>query len=128
MNVLVVDTSSWISYFKGKVNDDLDFALQEGRVYLSPVVLSELVSGKMEEDKRSDLISFLRDLPLCSNDFEHWLRVGTLRSYLLSKGLTVSTPDAHVAQCTLDLKGYLFSEDLIFKKIKDHFPALSLMG
>ncbi len=127
MDVIVVDTSSWISYLKGNENDDLDSALQEGRVYLSPVVLAELVSGKMEENKRSDLVHFLRDLPLCLNDFDHWLRVGIFRANLLSKGLTVSTPDAHVAQCALDLKGYLMSEDLVFKKIKPYFPKLGLL-
>jgi len=120
---IVVDTSSWISYFSSeksgaeKKQKALDEALQEGRVYLSPVVAAELMSGFLSKTKREQLADFLRDLPLCNADREHWLRVGTLRSQLARKGLTVSTPDAHIAQCALDLGGYLLSEDKIFRRL-----------
>lgn len=117
MNVIVVDTSSWVQYFKVGNNKELEIALGEGRVYLSPVVAAELISGKMTKRQQSQLEDLMRELPLCASDLEHWIRVGILRSSLLSKGLTVSTPDAHVAQCALDLDGYLLSEDRIFQKI-----------
>ena len=123
MNVVVVDTSSWISYFAVKGNEagadqkTLDEALQEGRVYLSPVVAAELMSGHLSKAKQEELANFLRDLPLCEANVEHWLRVGTLRSRLARKGLSVSTPDAHVAQCAIDLDGYLLSEDKIFQRL-----------
>ena len=123
MNVVVVDTSSWISYFavKGKEAgadlQTLDEALQEGRVYLSPVVAAELMSGYLTKAKQEELADFLRDLPLCDADVEHWLRVGKLRSRLARKGLSVSTPDAHVAQCAIDLDGYLLSKDKIFQRL-----------
>ncbi|NOY40939.1 MAG: PIN domain-containing protein [Planctomycetes bacterium] len=123
MNVVVVDTSSWISYFAAKSNEAgkgqkaLDEALREGRVFLSPVVAAELMSGFLTKTKRERLADFLRDLPLCDASVEHWLRVGALRSRLARKGLTISTPDAHVAQCALDLDGYLLSEDKIFRRL-----------
>ncbi len=128
MSVVVVDTSSWISYFAfegkgaGKGQKVLDEALQEGRVFLSPVVAAELMSGHLSKAKREQLADFLRDLPLCDAGLEHWLRVGLLRSRLARKGFTVSTPDAHVAQCVLDLgaldlDAYLLSEDKIFQRL-----------
>ncbi len=124
MNVVVVDTSSWISYFVSSEGDGasrgqkaLDEALQEGRVYLAPVVAAELMSGILSKAKRDELADFLRDLPLCEAGVEHWLRVGALRSRLARKGLSVSTPDAHVAQCAIDLGGYLLSEDKIFGRL-----------
>jgi predicted nucleic acid-binding protein len=120
VNVLIVDTSSWISYFRNQKNDDLDLALQEGRVYLPSIVIAELLSGKMKNDQRAKLQDFLGELPICQNDFNHWVRVGELRAALLSEGYSISTPDAHVAQCALDLNGYLLSEDLIFQKISKH--------
>lgn len=122
MNVLIVDTSSWISFLKGQGNEDLESALEEGRVYLPPIVIAELLSGKTKSAKKSQLRELLHELPLCDSDFNHWVRVGDLRSELQSKGLTISTPDAHVAQCALDLNGYLVSEDSIFPKISKHFP------
>lgn len=117
MSGVVVDTSSWISYFAGEPQQTLDEALQEGRVFLSPVVAVELMSGRLTKSKREQLADFLRDLPLCDASLEHWLRVGDLRSRLARKGLTVSTPDAHVAQCAIDLSGYLLSEDKIFSQM-----------
>lgn len=117
MNVLVVDTSSWISYFNGKNNDDIELALKEARVYLPPIVVAELMSGKMKSSDIEKLQSFLNELPLCETNIEHWVRVGKMRRQLMAKGLTVSTPDAHVAQCALDLDGYLVTEDRIFSSI-----------
>ena len=128
MNVLIVDTSSWISYFKGANSfDDLDLALKEGRVYLPSLVAAELLSATLSASERSDLIDFLKELQLCDSSFEHWTRVGALRAELSKRGLHVSTPDAHIAQCSIDLKGYLLTEDRIFKKITDSHP-LRLLG
>jgi predicted nucleic acid-binding protein len=122
VNVLVVDTSSWISYFKNKHTAEIDLGLKEGRVHLAPIVLAELLSGKLKQTEKVQLLDFLKELPLCTCDFEHWLRVGELRATLLAKGVTISTPDAHVAQCTLDLDGYLATEDKIFTKIPSLTP------
>lgn len=117
MSALVVDTSSWVSYFSSSGPSIIDEALAEGRVFLPPLVASELVSGRMTTRQRTELASFLTDLPLCVIDLDHWLRVGALRAKLFSVGLSVSTPDAHIAQCTLDLQGDLLSEDGIFSKV-----------
>ena len=117
MSALVVDTSSWITYFSHTAPSLIDEALGEGRVYLSPVVVAELTSGKMTSGQRTELESFLDDLPLCDSDFEHWVRVGRLRAQFFSKGLSVSTPDAHLAQCAIDLDADLLSEDRVFRQI-----------
>jgi predicted nucleic acid-binding protein len=45
------------------------------------------------------------------------VRVGELRLRLRSGGLSVSTPDAHVAQCALDREALLLSNDRIFGRI-----------
>ncbi len=128
MNVLIVDTSSWISYFKGACTqeDEIDLALKEGRVHLPPVVVAELLSSQLRASERTRLQEFLGELPLCDCRLEHWARVGELRAQLFKKGIHVSTPDAHVAQTAMDLEGYLVSEDGIFKKISAH-SALKLI-
>ena len=117
MSALVVDTSSWVSYFASAGPSVIDDALAEGRVFLPPLVAAELVSGRLTSRQRTELESFLADLPLCTTDFDHWLRVGSLRAQLFSVGLSVSTRDAHIAQCALDLHGELLSEDGIFSKV-----------
>lgn len=117
MNVIVVDTSSWIKYFAGENNPDLELALKEARVYLPAIVVAELLSARMSEKNKSELIAFLKELPLCESTFDHFLKVGELRASLAKSGFNISTPDAHIAQCTLDLDGYLMSEDKIFEKV-----------
>lgn len=122
MNVIVVDTSSWVSYLGGAPNADLDLALKEGRVFVPPVVVAELLSARLKPSERQGLVSLLKELPLCESSFEHWARVGELRSHMASKGLTVSTPDAHVVQCSLDIEGYLLTDDHIFKMVAKICP------
>jgi len=117
VNVLIIDTSSWISYLSGKSQRDIDLALAEGRVYIPCLTIAELLSGKLSTRKRAQLADFLKELPMCDCSFGHWARVGELRSRLLSQGFSVSTPDTHIAQSCLDLDGYLVSEDAIFRKI-----------
>lgn len=120
MSALVVDTSSWISYFAGHGSALIDDALAEGRVYLPVVVAAELLSGRLSASKRKDLEDLLSDLPLCGTDHPHWFRVGRLRAELLPKGLSISTPEAHVAQCALDLGGSLLTEDRVFRRMTAH--------
>jgi hypothetical protein len=50
------------------------------------------------------------------------VRVGELRRALASRGIAVSTPDAHVAQCALDAASPLLSRDAVFNKIAAHTP------
>jgi hypothetical protein len=41
---------------------------------------------------------------------------------LRALGVSVSTPDAHVAQCALDTDGDLLAEDHVFEKIAGVVP------
>ena len=48
---------------------------------------------------------------------EHWIRVGDLRRRLADRGVSVSTPDAHVAQCALERGALLLTRDAVFLRI-----------
>ena len=48
---------------------------------------------------------------------EHWIRVGDLRRRLAGRGVSVSTPDAHVAQCALEREALLLTRDSVFLRI-----------
>jgi predicted nucleic acid-binding protein len=122
VSALVVDTSSWVTYLGRGEGDALEEALGEGRVHLPPIVAAELLSGRMNPGQRRALEELLSELPLCPADRDHWFRVGRLRDRLAAKGLSVSTPDAHVAQCTLDLGGALLTEDGVFTRMARHVP------
>jgi predicted nucleic acid-binding protein len=117
VSALVVDTSVWVSFFRGRNLPRLEQALGDGDVVLAPIVAAELVSAPLGAAERRRLEAFLRDLPLAPAPLEHWLRVGVLRAAAVRRGLTVSTPDAHVAQVALDLGGAVWSDDEVFARL-----------
>jgi predicted nucleic acid-binding protein len=119
---LIVDTSSWVEWFESRGEELIGTALGEDRVVLTPVVAAELASGTLTTRERARLLQLFRVLPLCPTDFEHWIRVGMLRARLRGSGLSVSIPDAHVAQCALDLDCELLAEDHIFALMARHVP------
>ena len=116
--MLVVDTSIWVEFFRGAQIPDLETALQHGLVLLAPIVAAELLSAPIEGRRRADLEGFLQALPLHPTSFEHWSRVGDLRARLARRGLSISTPDAHVAQCALDVSGCVWSGDAVFARME----------
>lgn len=121
MNVgLVVDTSVWIDFFRGRSIPLLEDALALGSVVLPPIVVAELVSGVRKPADRAALIDLLDDLPIHETPRDHWVRVGDLRRRLIEKGHEISTPDAHVAQCALDRDAPLLSSDRVFARITRH--------
>ncbi len=117
MSALAVDTTVWVSFFRGRSLPRLEQALSDGDVVLAPLVAAELGSAPLATQERRRLDDFLRDLPLAATPLDHWLRVGVLRAAAARRGLTVSTPDAHVAQVAIDLGGAVWSEDQIFARL-----------
>ena len=120
MSGLVVDTSVWIDFFAGRPAKALEDGLAQGAVTLPPTVVAELVSGARVETHRAAISDLVRDLPLHDTPVDHWLRVGDLRRRLAEKGIAISTPDAHVAQCAIDLDALLLTRDAVFDKIARH--------
>ena len=116
MSAVVVDTSVWIDFLAGRPTERLEEALRLGSVVVPPIVVSEILSGVRPRD-RAAVVELLNGLQIAESSFDHWIAVGDLRSRLQRRGLNVSTPDAHVAQCALDSKALLLSHDLVFTKI-----------
>ena len=119
---VVVDTSVWIDFFAGRPAPELEAALQQGMVVLAPLVAAELVSGARRPRDRAAIARLVAELLIHDTPLEHWIRVGELRRQLGEKGLAVSTPDAHVAQCALEREAVLLSRDTIFSRIAAHAP------
>jgi predicted nucleic acid-binding protein len=114
---VVADTSVWIELFAGRPVPVLVEALRQGLVVLPPIVVAELISGARRARDRTSIQSLLEELPLHETPLEHWVRVGDLRRRLAGRGVSVSTPDAHVAQCAIERGAVLLSRDAIFARI-----------
>ena len=122
MSAVVVDSSVWIEFFRGRDFPLLEEALAEGRAVVAPLVVAELVSGASSRGDARRVTELMRALELCETPREHWIRVGELHRALRGHGVAVSTPDAHVAQCALDLDAILLAEDRVFARIARWAP------
>lgn len=117
MAVVVADTSAFVELLAGRPAPVLVAALSRDEVVLSPIVLAELVSGARSRRDRVLLEGRLARLALFDATRDHWVRVGELRGACARRGLTVTTLDAHVAQCALDLDGELVARDKVFDAV-----------
>jgi len=117
---IVIDTSGWISFFNGIGRPLIEDALSEGRAVVTPIVVAELLSGRLSPRRRLELIDLIESLRVFPAPLEHWIRVGDLRAHLRGRGLSVSIPDAQIAQCCLELDAELITEDRVFVQIARH--------
>lgn len=117
MSGVVADTSVWIDFLAGRPAALLEDALARAAVVLPPVVVAELVSGARRASDRRAIHALVRELPVHETPLEHWVRVGELRRRARDRGLSISTPDAHVAQCAIDRDAVLLSRDAVFARI-----------
>ena len=127
VSAIVVDTSVWIEFFAGRETPRLEEALEAGSIVTPPIVISELLSGVKPRD-RELILELLGDLETAATPFAHWVAVGDLRLGLQKRGLSVSSPDAHVAQCALDRDALLLSRDAIFTKMSAFVPLRVAAG
>jgi predicted nucleic acid-binding protein len=114
---VVADTSVWIDFLAGRPAALLEDALAQAAVILPPIVVAELVSGARRATDRRAIQALIEELPIHETPLEHWVKVGELRRHVRDRGLSLSTPDAHVAQCAIDRDAVLLSRDSIFARI-----------
>lgn len=119
---VVIDTSCWIDFFGGAGAGSVEEALAHGAAILPPIVVAELISGARSADDRAAIGELLQDAPLHETPLEHWIHVGDLRRRLAAKGVQITIPDAHVAQCALDRDAVLLTRDAVFARIAEHVP------
>ncbi len=119
--VVIVDSSVLIDHLGGKVMPALERATT-GEMVLSPLVIAEVLSGDLTPSQREIVGILLQDYPLYTPPLAHWLAVGDLRRMLRFQGINATLPDAHVAQCALDLDATLLTRDDIFLRIAEHTP------
>src|SRR5262245_37200857 len=113
--MIAADTSTWVAFLEGEQGADvqlLDEALQERRVLMVPVVLTELLS---DPDLHSSVADGLSDVPTVEMEPGFWKRAGLLRAKVLSKRRKARLGDALIAQTCLDGGFPLITRDRDFQ-------------
>lgn len=113
--MIAADTSTWIAYVQGESATDTEMlyrALDERRVVMVPVVLTELLSyPKLPAEMRQ----LLSDVPLLELQAGYWRRAGELRAAVLAKGRRARLGDALIAQSCIDRGVELIARDRDFQ-------------
>ena len=117
--MIAVDTSTWIGFFQGDGGEDtelLDRALQERKVLMAPVVLTEVLS---DPKLPADVSRSLAELPLIEVEPGFWQRAGELRAKVLAKRRKARLGDALIAQSCIDRGISLLTRDRDFRAFAD---------
>jgi len=94
----------------------LDRALQDRRVLMVPVVLTELLS---DPKLPASLANTLADVPMIEIEAGFWQRAGALRAKALSKRRKARLGDALIAQSCIDRDIPLLTRDRDFRAFVD---------
>jgi len=120
MSNVLVDTSVWISFFRGSeasVGDAFDTLLSENRVVLCGIVEMEIVQGLTPKDRKNFQHSFTA-LHYLNTTREDFVSAGAMWNDLRRSGKTVPSTDCLIAQLAIRHKLPLFTLD-------SHFDAIS---
>lgn len=117
---VIVDSSLWIEGLRGQTIAEIEAAIADGTIVLPPLVVAELLSGDLTPQDREFIGDLLQEFSLHETPLRHWMLVGELRRFLAARGVNVTIPDAHVAQCAIDRDAKLLSRDDIFVLIAKH--------
>ena len=122
---LLVDTSVWIEYFKNDphVADFLEKQLLEDNVYLTGIIVSELIQGIKNEKGREIIRSSLDAINYIDMKYDDWIKTGDLSNMLRKNGLTLPLTDIAIAAAAIGNNLTLVTRDKHFRQI----PGLRVM-
>jgi predicted nucleic acid-binding protein len=117
---VLVDSSVWIDYFRGRGNTDpLDHLIDENLVVTNDLILAELIPPLRVRRQRR-VISLLNELeraPLAIN----WPAIIDLQSLCLRKGINkAGLPDLIIAQNVMQHGLTVYSFDKLFVVLGKH--------
>jgi predicted nucleic acid-binding protein len=117
--MIAADTSTWIAFLEGSKGEDvqlLDKALEDRRVLMVPVVLTELLS---DPKLPSGVAETLSAVPIIEIEPGYWQRPGELRAKPTANGRKARLGDAMIAQTCIDRGISLLTRDRDFRVFAD---------
>ena len=126
MSVLV-DSSTWIDYFRGvESSDDLEFLIEENLVVTNDLILTELIPP-LRIRRQNRLIALLKEVERTTISLD-WDDLVEMQVICLRNGINgVGIPDLIIAQNAIQNDLQLFTCDKHFAVLSEHIP-LSMYG
>ncbi len=125
MTKVIVDTSVWVDYFKGRkseIAEEVRKLIVSNRAVLTGVSLAELLVGTRDGAQRGLLIDALTALDYIEVNDTAWIRAGELGAELNQKGITVPLTDLLIAALSITHKCEIFTTDRHF----NYMPELTI--
>ena len=121
MSVLV-DSSIWIEYFRGSMNDGrLDFLIEENLVVVNDLILAELTPA-LHLRRQRKLIGLMQEI-ICPPLQLDWADLIQMQIACLKHGINkIGIPDLIIAQHAIQNHLELYTRDKHFKLIAQHVP------
>ena len=122
INGKIVDTSVWIDYFNGKIDERTDATekfIIEGELLMLPIILQEVLQGiRSAKDFSTVKNAFLRNTFFNFNTIDMALEAATLFRFLKRNGVTIRKPnDSLIAAICIENKFSLLHNDKDFNNI-----------
>ncbi|MCE5252097.1 PIN domain-containing protein [bacterium] len=119
MDKVLVDTSIWIEFFRGKENIRLvvENLLDNRLICCTGLIMGELLQGAKTEKEICVLKDFLDCFEFLPEKTEQWLQAGRLSFDLRRKGITVGLSDCFLAVLAVHHNVSIFTRD-------DHFRLM----
>ena len=126
MSVLV-DSSVWIDYFRGKGKlDVVDLLIEENLIVINDLILTELIPA-LHVRKQKRLIALLREVKRYPIEID-WDDITQMQITCMRKGVNgIGVPDLIITQNAIQNDLHLLTNDKHFNLISQYIP-LSLYG
>lgn len=120
--MIAADSSTLIDWLKTGPSERPDVvalraALISGRLRLPPVVVTEVCSYVLADERLEGLLALIEILPIQGG---YWRRAGDARARLRGMGLKAKLADALVAQACIDADVPLATNDADFRHFVTH--------
>ncbi len=118
---MLVDSSAWISYLRsgeGTLSTSLERLLDENRVALCGIVLTEVRQGLRSHEQR-EVLELFETVPYLETTRDDYERAGALLAGLQRRGMTIPAPDGVIAALCLEHELALLEFDQHFEHIED---------
>ena len=122
---VLVDTSVWVSYFRGGspvISEKVDSLLAGEEVCVPKIVLAELLQGAKSEREISTIEDFFDAFTILDQSPETWLKAGKLSRELKIRGKTIHLLDCYIAVIAQENACAILTLDDYFKEIQRVMP------
>ena len=120
---ILIDTSVWIEYFRGRSADLAGYVGQVARnreICVPKIVLAELLQGAKSEKELAVIGKFMDAFTILDQTDRTWFNAGKLSFELKKKGRNVSLADCYIAVIAQENDCAVLTLDQHFKDIGRH--------